>query len=59
MFIRLDFPAPEGPIMAVSSPEMNSPFILCNSVRFPEKNTVLIEEKIKKKIFCVKWTTSQ
>lgn len=35
IFIRVDFPEPDGPIMAVNSPAQNSPFTLSKIVLFP------------------------
>lgn len=35
IFMRLDFPAPDGPIIAVNSPALNSPFIFWRIIRSP------------------------
>lgn len=35
MFRRVDLPAPEGPIIAVNSPDRNFPFTDFNSCRHP------------------------
>ena len=34
-------PAPDGPIMAVKSPALNSPFIFFKIVRFSAKKTII------------------
>lgn len=35
IFMRLVLPAPEGPMMAVSSPALNSPFTFRRIITFP------------------------
>lgn len=38
MFIIVDFPHPDGPIIAVSSPAEKSPLMLFNRIRLPNRN---------------------
>lgn len=42
MFIRVDFPAPEGPMMAVRRPDLNLPDTHFRMVLYPDEGIDLI-----------------
>lgn len=52
MFKRVDFPAPEGPIIAVSSPDRNLP-LTDFKIIFASKNYLIIFNDKKKNCYVI------